>query len=179
MHLALSESGERGWTHYLYGSTPETLAMLEEQIADLAPGAEIVGSYSPPFRPPTPEEDAADAARILATDADIVWVGLGMPKQELWMHRVAPQLPGTVVLGVGAAFDFLAGVTKQAPPWMQRAGLEWLFRLSQEPRRLWRRYIWNNPAFATLALRQILTERPRQGSMADVVAPDGPSASDD
>ena len=95
------------------------------------------------------------------------------------MHRVAGQLPGTVLLGVGAAFDFLAGITKQAPPWMQRAGLEWLFRLSQEPRRLWRRYIWNNPAFAILALRQILTPRPRKRSTTDAHQADGSPSSDD
>jgi N-acetylglucosaminyldiphosphoundecaprenol N-acetyl-beta-D-mannosaminyltransferase len=162
MHMALSRSANRGWRHYLYGSTPETLDTLKARIAEFAPDAEIVGSYSPPFRPATPEEDAADAARILAAGANVVWVGLGMPKQELWMYRIADQLPGTVVLGVGAAFDFLAGITKQAPPWMQRAGLEWLFRLSQEPRRLWRRYIWNNPAFALLAARQILATRLRR-----------------
>lgn len=179
MHMALSESATRGWKHYLYGSSPETLTTLQSRIAEFAPDAEIVGSYSPPFRPSTPEEDTADAARILATGADIVWVGLGMPKQELWMHRVAEQLPGTVILGVGAAFDFLAGITKQAPPWMQRAGLEWLFRLSQEPRRLWRRYIWNNPAFAILAVRQILTTRPRGGPTADSHQADGSPSSDD
>jgi N-acetylglucosaminyldiphosphoundecaprenol N-acetyl-beta-D-mannosaminyltransferase len=162
MRMALSQSDGRDWRHYLYGSTPQTLATLEASIADFAPDATIVGRYSPPFRPSTPEEDAADAARILASGANIVWVGLGMPKQELWMHRVAGQLPGTVVLGVGAAFDFLAGITRQAPPWMQRAGLEWVFRLSQEPRRLWRRYIWNNPAFAILALRQILADSLRR-----------------
>lgn len=161
MRLALTDPGRREWKHYLYGSTPDTLDTLVQGIAELAPDTKIVGSFSPPFRPPTPEEDEADAARILATDAEIVWVGLGMPKQELWMERLAPQLPGTVLVGVGAAFDFLAGVTKQAPPWMQRAGLEWLFRLKQEPRRLWRRYIWNNPSFAVMAVLQVLTNRSR------------------
>jgi len=179
MERAFAESGGRDWRHYLYGSTPETLAMLEERIATVAPNADIVGSYSPPFRPPTPEEDAADAARILSTGANIVWVGLGMPKQELWMHRVAPQLPGTVVLGVGAAFDFLAGVTKQAPPWMQRAGLEWLFRLSQEPRRLWRRYVWNNPAFAAMATLQILRSKRRRTAIDANVGANHPPAPDE
>ena len=179
MHLALSESRDRGWKLYLYGSTPETLATLEARIAEFAPDAEIVGSYSPPFRPSTPDEDTADAARILATGANITWVGLGMPKQELWIHRVAGQLPGTVVIGVGAAFEFLAGITKQAPAWMQSAGLEWLFRLSQEPRRLWRRYIWNNPAFAILALRQVLTDRSSRDERVDRPESSRPPTSDD
>lgn len=179
MRHALTQSAGRGWKHYFYGSTPETLAALEARVAEFAAAADVVGSYSPPFRPSTPEEDAADAARILATDANIIWVGLGMPKQELWMHRMSEQLPGTVILGVGAAFDFIAGITKQAPPWMQRAGLEWLFRLSQEPRRLWRRYVWNNPAFAVLALLEIVGKRPSGSRSTSGSGTDRSTTSDD
>jgi N-acetylglucosaminyldiphosphoundecaprenol N-acetyl-beta-D-mannosaminyltransferase len=159
MRLALIDEEGRGWKHYLYGSTPETLERLMDAIEEFAPDAAIVGTYSPPFRPLTPEDDEVDAERIRASGADIVWVGLGMPKQELWMHRMAGRLPGMALAGVGAAFDFLAGVVDEAPQWMQRAGLEWLFRLGKEPRRLWRRYVWNNPAFVFLVLKQLATQR--------------------
>ncbi|MDJ0952878.1 MAG: WecB/TagA/CpsF family glycosyltransferase [Acidimicrobiia bacterium] len=148
-----------GWKHYLYGSTPETLAQLQAKLAEIAPQAEIVGAFSPPFRDMTPDESDEAMEAIRASGADVVWVGLGMPKQELWMHRIRPELPGIALLGVGAAFDFLAGTKKQAPAWMQKAGLEWLFRLIQEPRRLWRRYIWNNPAYAVLLSMQVVRHK--------------------
>ena len=164
MVRSLAASGELGWRHYLYGSTPETLAALEAAIAELAPHAAVVGSESPPFRQLTDTEEREVLERIRASGAEVVWVGLGMPKQELWMSRVAPQLPGVALLGVGAAFDFLAGTKRQAPAWVQRAGLEWLFRLVQEPRRLWRRYLWNNPAYLVLLARQVLTGRLRRRS---------------
>jgi N-acetylglucosaminyldiphosphoundecaprenol N-acetyl-beta-D-mannosaminyltransferase len=164
MRLALVDAQDRGWKHYLYGSTPETLELLQSRIKDFAPAATIVGAYSPPFRPLTPEDEAADCERIRSSDADIVWVGLGMPKQELWMHRMSEQLPGVALAGVGAAFDFLAGTVQEAPAWMQSAGLEWLYRLAREPRRLWRRYVWNNPAFVFLVMRQLLQLRLRGAS---------------
>ena len=156
MRRSLVASQDRGWTHYLYGSTPETLAELESAIEELAPDAKVVGAYSPPFTPATAERDAADAQRIRDSGADIVWVGLGMPKQELWMYRVSALLPNTVLVGVGAAFDFIAD---EAPEWMMKAGLEWFYRLLKEPRRLWRRYIWNNPAFMFLVTMQLLQYR--------------------
>jgi N-acetylglucosaminyldiphosphoundecaprenol N-acetyl-beta-D-mannosaminyltransferase len=159
MRLALIDEVGRGWKHYLYGSTPETLARLVRSIEEFAPNAVIVGAHSPPFRALTAEDDQADAERIRSSGADIVWVGLGMPKQELWMHRMAGSLPGMALAGVGAAFDFLAGVVDEAPQWMQRAGLEWLYRLGKEPRRLWRRYVWNNPAFVFLVLKQLAAQR--------------------
>jgi N-acetylglucosaminyldiphosphoundecaprenol N-acetyl-beta-D-mannosaminyltransferase len=164
MRRALVESEERGWKHYLYGSTPETLNLLEKAIESLAPMAQIVGSHSPPFRQLTDDEAEAALDAIRASDADIVWVGLGMPKQELWMHAVRDRLTGIAVVGVGAAFDFIAGTKKQAPGWVQRAGMEWLYRLAQEPRRLWRRYIWNNPMFAVLLVEQILRTRLRRST---------------
>ena len=159
MRLALVDQAGRRWKHYLYGSTPETLELLQKSIEDFAPNATIVGAYSPPFRPLTPEDDASDSNRIRSSGADIVWVGLGMPKQELWMHRMSDRLPGVALAGVGAAFDFLAGTVEEAPAWMQRAGLEWLYRLMREPRRLWRRYVWNNPAFIFLVIQQLITLR--------------------
>lgn len=156
MRRAFADQGYRGWKHYLYGSTPETLDLLERKIRELDANANIVGIHSPPFRELTAEEHAAELEAIRASGADIVWVGLGMPKQELWMHQVKSDLPGIAVLGVGAAFDFLAGTVKQAPGWMQRFGLEWLYRLIQEPRRLWRRYVFNNPGYVVLLSVQII-----------------------
>ena len=164
MRRALVDSERLGWAHYLYGSTPETLQQLQEVIADIAPSANLVGSFSPPFRPMDAAETAASLEAIRSSGADVVWVGLGMPKQELWMDSIRDELPGVALLGVGAAFDFLAGTKKQAPAWMQRAGLEWLFRLIQEPRRLWRRYVWNNPAYAFLLAVQIVRSRLRRSS---------------
>ena len=147
MRRALQQGVDSGWAHYLYGSTPDTLDRLESAIRSLTPEPLLVGRHSPPFRELTDEEISEDAGRIRESGANVVWVGLGMPKQELWMHRVREFLPGVTLVGVGAAFDLIAGTVSQAPPWMQRAGLEWLYRLFQEPRRLWRRYAWNNPAF--------------------------------
>lgn len=159
MRLALVDEERRRWRHYLYGSTDDTLAALVGSVAEFAPDAEIVGQLAPPFRPLTDDEQEQHLDMIRRSGADVVWVGLGMPKQEFWMAAAHEKLPGMALVGVGAAFDFLAGSVKQAPRWMQRAGLEWLYRLIQEPRRLWRRYIWNNPAFAALLVRQILAGR--------------------
>ncbi|MDJ0664658.1 MAG: WecB/TagA/CpsF family glycosyltransferase [Acidimicrobiia bacterium] len=162
MRQALVRTGELGWNHYLYGSTPETLDHLKSKIREIAPDAEVVGSYSPPFRDLTEAEKEQALRDIRDSEADVVWVGLGMPKQELWMQEVRSELPGVALIGVGAAFDFLAGTKKQAPEWMQRAGLEWLFRLIQEPRRLWRRYLWNNPAYLVLLGWQIIRTKVRR-----------------
>ncbi len=170
MRHALVYGEDRTWKHYLHGSTPETLDLLQQSIAEFAPNARIVGAYSPPFRPQSPRDDTADAHRIRSSGADIVWVGLGMPKQELWMHRLSDQLPGVALAGVGAAFDFLAGVVEEAPEWMMRAGLEWLFRLSREPRRLWRRYVWNNPAFVLLVMKQLVLQRLRHSKNSIVAS---------
>lgn len=159
MQRALQEGVGRGWRHYLYGTTPQTLERLRGAIARLAPGAVIVGWKAPPFRELTQEEVERTVAELRSSSADIVWIGLGMPRQEKWMHRIAPRLPGKALLGVGAAFDFLAGTVPQAPPAMQRAGLEWAFRLWQEPRRLWRRYALNNPLFLVLAAGQVIRAR--------------------
>lgn len=159
MRLAIVDKDGRQWKHFLYGSTQDTLDALTGAISDLAPDAQIVGRIAPPFRPLTDEEHEQHLVAIQSSGADVVWVGLGMPKQELWMADVKYQLPGVALVGVGAAFDFLAGQVQEAPQWMQRVGLEWFYRLLKEPRRLWRRYIWNNPAFIILLTRQILTAR--------------------
>jgi N-acetylglucosaminyldiphosphoundecaprenol N-acetyl-beta-D-mannosaminyltransferase len=121
----------------------------------------LPGSHSPPFRPLTPQEEAEDLERIHATGAKVVFVGLGCPKQEEWMARQQGKLQA-VMIGVGAAFSFHSGEVAQAPRWMMGLGLEWLYRLGKEPRRLWKRYCINNPAFLVLFGLQLLQQRIRQ-----------------
>jgi N-acetylglucosaminyldiphosphoundecaprenol N-acetyl-beta-D-mannosaminyltransferase len=133
---------------YLYGGrTPEALELLERRLRERFPGLRIVGGYSPPFRELTSVEREHVAAEINASGAAVVWVGTGQPKQERWMAQMRPALDAPLLVGVGAAFDFHAGLVSQAPPWMQRNGLEWVYRLSREPRRLWPRYARYNPRF--------------------------------
>jgi N-acetylglucosaminyldiphosphoundecaprenol N-acetyl-beta-D-mannosaminyltransferase len=159
MRQALQHGVERGWRHFLYGTTPNTLDRLRRAIERFAPGALIVGQMAPPFRDLTAAESSATVAELRSSGADVVWVGLGMPRQEKWIHQLAPRLPGMTLVGVGAAFDLLSGTVRQAPPALQRVGLEWAFRLSQEPRRLWRRYALNNPLFLALATDQLIRHR--------------------
>jgi N-acetylglucosaminyldiphosphoundecaprenol N-acetyl-beta-D-mannosaminyltransferase len=156
--LAVCErAAERGWTAFLYGATDEVLEQLRNNLSDLYPGLEIVGTHSPPFRALTDEEDEAIVRRINESGAQIVWVGLSTPKQERWMASHVGRLNASALFGVGAAFDMHAGNLKQAPRWMQRSGLEWFFRLATEPRRLWKRYAVNNPRFVLAITRR----RPR------------------
>lgn len=153
--LALCQlSARRGYSHYFYGGAEGIPELLAERLKARIPGLEVAGGYSPPFRPLTPEQDARIVSQINAAHPDIVWVGLGTPKQDLWMASHRDRLTAPVLIAVGAAFDFHAGRKKQAPRWMQRSGLEWLFRLVTEPRRLWRRYLVYNPLFVTLVLLQ-------------------------
>jgi N-acetylglucosaminyldiphosphoundecaprenol N-acetyl-beta-D-mannosaminyltransferase len=147
MVAAMERGLALGWKHYLYGSHPAVAAEVTRRLSARFPGLRIVGQRSPPFRPLTPAEEAADVAAINAAQPDIVWVALGSPKQDLWCARHVALLDTPLLIGVGAAFDFLAGRVRQAPLWMRRAGLEWLFRLAMEPRRLWRRYLVYNPRF--------------------------------
>jgi N-acetylglucosaminyldiphosphoundecaprenol N-acetyl-beta-D-mannosaminyltransferase len=133
---------------YLYGGrSPEALAALEGKLRVRFPGLAIAGGYAPPFRDLTPAEEDTVSAEIDSSGAAVVWVGTGQPKQEKWMLRMRPRLAAPLLVGVGAAFDFHAGLVAQAPRWMQRAGLEWSYRLAREPRRLWRRYASQNPRF--------------------------------
>lgn len=138
-----------------YGSTPEVLDALIKRMQTRFPNLNVVYSFSPPYQEMGLEEDAEIVRRIHASSARILFVGLGCPKQEKWMadHRGRIQ---AVMIGVGAAFDFHAGVKPQAPFWMQKIGLEWLFRLANEPRRLWRRYLYHNPRFIFLAIADLL-----------------------
>jgi N-acetylglucosaminyldiphosphoundecaprenol N-acetyl-beta-D-mannosaminyltransferase len=133
--------------HYFYGGKPEVLEKLLLVLRDKYPACNIVGAVSPPFRALSQEEHAAGLTAIRDSGADIVWVGLGAPKQELWMQQNSAALPGSMLMGVGAAFDFHADVVQRAPEWAQRFGLEWLHRLLQEPGRLWRRYLVTNSLF--------------------------------
>lgn len=145
---------------YLYGGrTPEALELLEARLRARLPGLRIAGGFSPPFRPLTAEEEQRAIAEINSSGAAVVWVGTGQPKQEKWMHHMRPHLTAPLLVGVGAAFDFHAGLVPQAPAWMQRSGLEWVYRLAREPRRLWRRYARYNPRFIAGFLRQYLRER--------------------
>jgi N-acetylglucosaminyldiphosphoundecaprenol N-acetyl-beta-D-mannosaminyltransferase len=158
--LALFDQGRRtGVRHFLYGATPEILAQLQAALVARFPGADVAGHHSPPFRDLTADEERDVAARINASGADIVWVGLGTPKQELWMGRMRDRLAASMLIGVGAAFDFHAGVKRQAPRFVQRSGFEWLFRLACEPRRLAWRYAVAVPNFIGLATAQALRLR--------------------
>ncbi len=155
MPAVFAASQARGDRHYLYGATEQTLAKLRAGLLAQAPAAQIVGSYAPPFRPLTPAEDVEITARINDAAPDVVWVGLSTPKQERWMAEHRARLSAPVLIGVGAAFDVHAGLSRRAPRLMQRLGLEWLYRVAKEPRRLWWRYFWNNPRFlALLALQK-------------------------
>ncbi len=149
-------SRDRGYKHFMYGSTEVVLTRLRENLEQRFPGLSIVGSYAPPFRALAPEEDEQDAKLINDSGADIVWVGLGTPKQEFWMAKQRDRLHAPVMIGVGAAFDFHAGAKHQAPKFIQRSGFEWLFRLATEPRRLWRRYLKTVLYFVFLVLCQRL-----------------------
>jgi N-acetylglucosaminyldiphosphoundecaprenol N-acetyl-beta-D-mannosaminyltransferase len=145
---------------YLYGGrTPEALELLERRLRERFPGLVIAGGWSPPFRELTPEEERRVIAEIDDCGAQVVWVGIGQPKQERWMGQMRPRLRAPLLVGVGAAFDFHAGLVPQAPAWMQRHGLEWVYRLAREPRRLWRRYARYNPRFVVDFARQYLRER--------------------
>jgi N-acetylglucosaminyldiphosphoundecaprenol N-acetyl-beta-D-mannosaminyltransferase len=144
-----------GTPMYLYGGrTREALELLERRLRERFPGVRIVGGFSPPFRALSEREEREVAATIDASGAQVVWVGTGQPKQELWMHAMRPRLAAPLLVGVGAAFDFHAGLVRQAPAWMQRAGVEWVYRLWREPRRLWRRYARYNPLFVAGFARQ-------------------------
>ncbi|MBQ6415673.1 MAG: WecB/TagA/CpsF family glycosyltransferase, partial [Butyrivibrio sp.] len=133
-------------THYFYGSTEETLTRLRENLEKKYPGINIKGMYSPPFRALSPEEDAEVVKRINDSGADIVWIGLGAPKQEKWMKEHEGMI-NAVMMGVGAGFDFHAGTAKRAPLWVQKIGFEWLFRLFTDPKRLFKRYFATNIKF--------------------------------
>lgn len=146
MEQIFALSGQRGYRHYFYGSSEETLAKMRKKLEKQYPQLCVAGMYSPPYRVLTPEEKQADIDRINEANADFVWVGLGAPKQELWMAEHQGKVKGFMV-GVGAAFDFYAENIKRAPKWMQKCCLEWLYRMVQDPGRLIGRYWHSNTRF--------------------------------
>jgi N-acetylglucosaminyldiphosphoundecaprenol N-acetyl-beta-D-mannosaminyltransferase len=157
-----ARAAHTGMRMYLYGGRGDAeRELLAERLRERYPGLRIVGGASPPFTPLTLEQDERLLADIDASGAQIVWVGTGQPKQEQWMHRMRPRLRAPLLIGVGAAFDFHAGLVRQAPPWMGRNGLEWAYRLSREPGRLWRRYARYNPRFVIGFARQYSRHRHR------------------
>jgi N-acetylglucosaminyldiphosphoundecaprenol N-acetyl-beta-D-mannosaminyltransferase len=153
-------AADNGTRMYLYGGRDQgALVQLALNLRRRFPGVKIVGGYSPPYRDLSEEEEDAIVAEMNNSRADVIWVGVGAPKQEKWMAAMRGRLDAPVLVGVGAAFDFHAGLVPQAPLWMQSAGLEWTFRLAHEPRRLWRRYARYNPRFVTGFARQYLRHR--------------------
>ncbi len=159
MPALLDRSRATNARHYFYGGAPGVADLLAERMQAAYPGLDVVGTYSPPFGARSAEDEAADVALINAARPDYVWVGLGAPKQDLWAARHRPALDAAVVLAVGAAFDFHSGGLRRAPAWMQRRGLEWLYRLAAEPRRLARRYLVTNTRFVILLVQSRLTGR--------------------
>ncbi|MDP3013321.1 MAG: WecB/TagA/CpsF family glycosyltransferase [Candidatus Subteraquimicrobiales bacterium] len=154
--LKLSEI--KGYSHFFYGATEETLGLLIKNLKELFPGLKIAGTYSPPFKPLSKEEDAGVVNIINKANPDVLWIGLGCPKQQLWMYEHKDKLRIPVMVGVGAAFDFLAGTKLQAPRWIRDNGFEWLFRLVTEPKRLWRRYLVDCPLFVYYVLLDTISK---------------------
>jgi N-acetylglucosaminyldiphosphoundecaprenol N-acetyl-beta-D-mannosaminyltransferase len=154
--LGLCErSVARGYRHFLYGGKDGVAEELRAQLIRRFPGLRIVGTYTPPFRPLNSEEEEELRSQLESSQADILWCGLSTPKQERFMAAYHHRLPVKLMVGVGAAFDLLSGNLSEAPRWMKRAGLQWLYRLIKEPRRLWRRYLLNNPRFTWLTFLQL------------------------
>jgi N-acetylglucosaminyldiphosphoundecaprenol N-acetyl-beta-D-mannosaminyltransferase len=159
MRRHLDRSVERGHRVWLYGGRDQgALVQLALNLRRKHPGIRIVGGYSPPFRPLSGEENDAIAQQINDAQPDVLWVGIGVPKQEKWMVQMRPNVEVPVMCAVGAAFDFHAGRVSQAPHWMQERGLEWTYRIAQEPRRLLPRYLYTNPRFMVSFARQYLSE---------------------
>jgi len=144
-----------GLKHYFYGGAPGVAERLREKLGARFPGLEVVGTFTPPFRELTAGELAAFRADVTAVRPDVIWIGISSPQQEQFMAAHAPQLDAGLLIGVGAAFDFLSGRVPQAPRWMQRSGLEWLHRLATDPRRLWKRYLVHNPMFVIRTFAQL------------------------
>jgi N-acetylglucosaminyldiphosphoundecaprenol N-acetyl-beta-D-mannosaminyltransferase len=160
MSQACGRAAEVGHRFYLYGGRNQgALVQLALNLRQRYPGIQIVGGYSPPHRPLTPEEHESVIDEINHSRADVVWAGIGVPKQEKWMAKARPLLDVPVLAGVGAAFDFHAGLVPQAPYWLQESGLEWAYRFAHEPRRLWKRYLRYNPRFVGAFARQLTAER--------------------
>lgn len=159
MRAVTAMSSGLGLRNFYVGGAPGTAAALGAKLIAAHPGLKVVGALCPPFRELSVDEDIEMIEQINCAQPDVVWVGLGAPKQERWMAANFDRIEAPVMVGVGAAFDFLAGTKAEAPKWMQRSGLEWLFRLASEPRRLWRRYVIVVPTFLCLGARELLLHR--------------------
>ena len=156
MREFLSRSNLRRYSSFFYGDTEETLSALRAKVVAAYPGHRIVGCYSPPFRPHTPEEEDVIIQQINAAQPDVLWVALGMPKQDIWIHEHRHRLHVPVAIGVGAAFGFLAGTVSRCPAWIGRAGFEWVYRFLKEPKKLWRRDLLDGPRFLFHAVIELL-----------------------
>ena len=152
-------SVNRGYRHFLYGGKPGVAEELKSELLKRFPGLQIVGTYTPPFRPLKVEEEEDLIRELEACKADVLWCGLSTPKQERFMAEYQHKLPVQLMVGVGAAFDLLSGNLKEAPNWMKRSGLQWFYRMLVEPRRLWKRYLSNNPRFLWLTMLQLTKVR--------------------
>jgi N-acetylglucosaminyldiphosphoundecaprenol N-acetyl-beta-D-mannosaminyltransferase len=171
MRTLTAVSSLRGYRQFYYGGPAGIADKLKKILSDVHPELKVAGTLCPPFRELTAEEDQTIVDTINATRPDIVWVGLSTPKQEFWMASHLGRIEAPVMIGVGAAFDFLAGAKRQAPHWMQRSGLEWMFRLSSEPGRLWRRYFYIVPGFAILVIAELIRRVLRSSEVAPTGAP--------
>lgn len=171
MRKMTAVSSLRGYRQFYYGGAEGVADKLKQALMNAHPNLEVAGTLCPPFRELTPDEDQAEIDAINMARPDIIWVGLSTPKQEFWMARHLGRIEAPVMVGVGAAFDFLAGTKRQAPRWIQRNGLEWLFRLCSEPRRLWRRYAYSVPGFIILAVGDLARRAIRRSEQAPVGAP--------
>jgi N-acetylglucosaminyldiphosphoundecaprenol N-acetyl-beta-D-mannosaminyltransferase len=149
-----------GYSHFLYGGDTGVAESLKERLEYWFPGIRVVGTFTPPFRPLSLQEELELATQVAAVKPDLFWVGLSTPKQERFMAHYLPRLDTTVMLGVGAAFDFHTGRLTDSPDWLKRTGLQWLHRLCLEPRRLWKRYLRNNPVFLAKFGQQLLRDKP-------------------
>lgn len=155
----LKSSEGKGYSHFFYGATENTLKLLISNLQSRFSSLKVAGSYAPPFKPLNKEEDEAVVDMINKVSPDVVWVGLGCPKQQVWMYEHKDKLKVPVMVGVGAAFDFFAGTKPQAPRWLRDHGFEWLFRLVTEPRRLWRRYLVDYPLFIYFIIFDLVRRR--------------------
>jgi N-acetylglucosaminyldiphosphoundecaprenol N-acetyl-beta-D-mannosaminyltransferase len=147
---------ERGYKFFLFGGAPGAPEAMTNKLKSIAPDVEVVGTLSPPFRPLSREEEDAICERILNSGANVVWVGLGSPRQDVWIAMHRDKLPGCILIASGATFDFFSGRIQQAPRWIRSIGFEWLFRLTQDPKRLWKRYTFYNVVFIVALALEVM-----------------------
>ncbi len=158
--LAVCKSSvDKGYTHFLYGGTNGVVQDLKENLEKMFPGIQIVGKYTPPFRPLNSEQKNELINQVSLSKPDLLWVGLSTPKQERFMSEYISKLDTKVMLGVGAAFDYHTGRAKDSPDWTKKIGMQWLHRLLQDPKRLWKRYLYNNPVFAYKFINQLIADK--------------------